>query len=384
VPISITIRDVKDAAGAGIDLAARSLGIRSREAFLRDFLDKHFGEQRVTQQISTRFRVAAEALFAAAGRYELPSDFCAAELARLLGHVDTAKLDGELQGDIPLPFDDGDKFCELVGLNRRWLINGTSTPYDSQAKYRTVTDMYRDIYQHGATYIAVYFILSKDERGTAAVYAQTSPYRYERLIDDVPIHDNLSSREAHELREFCFFSASISHTAYQEIPMKRAISGPGVSGGSISLFGRVMDEMDYRALLSGAVHPAIAVNGQTGSSPWHEDIYDLEFRGNTYSNNYVRARAAWRASIRDQGITTNEQLLAHIKERLVHWQPNDLEVAQMLQRADAEPKESLSSYFELVERARSGDGRDRMQLRELFWTTRAAQPDWIGFDAEVG
>jgi hypothetical protein len=375
--ISITIRDLKDSAAVGIDLAARAAGVRSREAFLRSTLEQLFGDQNVTLQISMRFREAVEALFALVKRYQFDSTFCVAELAQLLGHRDTATLEAELRGEVPLSFQDGDRFCDLVGLNRAWLLTGKSTPYDTRSKYRDSTELFRDIYRNGTSHIALFFVLSNDDRGTAAVYGQT-PYRYDRLIDDVPIHDDLRGGQ-HEFRDFCLFLASIGHTVGQEAPLKRALIDPGVPTREISLIGRVLDEADLRNLLDGAVHPAAILKAST-SSPWHEDLYDLEYRGNTYSANFVRARAFWRASMSAQDITTNEQLIEHVNARLVEWQPGDLEIARMLQSADTQPSDNLDVYSQVVAKARESEGDERMRVRELFWNTRVARPAWIEFE----
>jgi hypothetical protein len=144
--------------------------------------------------------------------------------------------------------------------------------------------------------------------------------------------------------------------------------------------GRLLAPDEFSALVSGSVHPAKYLDYRQGSSNWHEDLWDLEYPGPDYSENYSRARALFRQNIGFDNVTTNAQLRQYIQSRyLKHWQIHDMELITMLRAQDPlEGDASYEAYHAFIKRAKSGkDGPERERLFKLFDNNRKPLPFWL-------
>ena len=313
---TINIRDLSDSVIAGILVAAKSGGFRSREAYLRAYLERSFGgESNATRAISERFHSAVDHVLELGRTYALDPPPTIAAVARALGHADVSGFDAAYRGDIPLAFGDGDRFCELFGVNRDWLESGRGQPFAQRAQHGSPIDLFREIYRNGMQYERLFFVLSSDQRGTASVFGQASNYRFDMLLDNVPIHDEIGSTGERYLIDFALFLAAA------ETPS----AGVFDETQSVSTSGRLLNPEEYRALVAGSVHPAKYLTYHKGSSHWFEDLWDLEFTGSDYPPNYCRAQARYRQCLAARDVTTNAGLLRYLRSKyLEHWRRADV------------------------------------------------------------
>ena len=376
---SITVRDIDDNIVQAIQLAAKSAGL-SREALLRRYFEREFGPRTsATSGISFRFRkLVDEALSLGQGNMLQPAP-SVADIARVFGHPNTASLDAALRGYIPLSFSDADRFCDMFGCNRRWLETGELRPYSQRPKYHDATEMFRDFYRTAVPYKRLYFVLCKDDRGTAAVYGQDTDYRYELLLDEIPIHDDVGSGGRRDLTEFCLFLASIAALAHFSGSQPLLFRG-SIGKASPGLSGRVLGAVDFEHLVSGRSHPASMLQERNvASSPWFDDLCDLEYTS-TYSENYDRAKTLWRAHMAGQNTTTNEALMNTVRARLKTWQLTDDELASLLRDHDPERDvHSYEHYSAIVSLAHNRSASaERAQLFALFDKMPGQpMPDWL-------
>ncbi|MHB8178347.1 MAG: hypothetical protein ACYDA5_10380 [Vulcanimicrobiaceae bacterium] len=106
---TINICDLPDEVADAIDAATSSAGVRSREAYLRDFLGRYFGpDESVAAGIAARARMATEHAITLGHLGVLKPTPTVATIARALGHPDPGIFESELRGDRAFAFTDGD------------------------------------------------------------------------------------------------------------------------------------------------------------------------------------------------------------------------------------------------------------------------------------
>lgn len=369
--VTLNIREVDEAIVKGIEVAAKSAGFRSREAFLRSFLERSFGvDGNVTLGISERFRATLKSIIELGAGYALQPPPTVASIARALGHLDTSQLDATFRGDVPLSFVDGDRFCDLFGVNRTWLENGDLEPFAQSPKYRSPLDLFHAVYKSGSAYSRMFFVLSNERRGEAAVFGQsTNTLRFDLLLRDVPIHDDVGAGGASDLDDFCLFLAALDKRL---LPARSDVP-------PISTSGRLLTPPENRRLVHGEVHPAQFLDFRKGSSHWAEDLWDLEYGGTEYSPNYTRARALYRRSMELEEITTNAALVQHIQSsRLKLWQTTDVELIDLMKETDPLDDATYDAYQKFINRAKADDKCPEYgRLLQLFNHTTIPLPCWL-------
>jgi hypothetical protein len=385
---TITVRDVPEELIAEIDKAIAQAGYRSREAGLRAVLDRHFrGRGNTVADISGRLRGALDHILDLAERHHFDHRWLPSlpQIARDLGHPDTSAIDAVYRGDLPVSFSDGDRICEMFGLDRAWLERGASEPYYQDAKFDDDgLRLLLDIYANGWHHEHLAFALADEERGEAVVFARVSPYRYVKLLEGVPIHSDVGAGGTIGLTNFCYLLAAIGHlqNAKHNI-LRRALGSRSHLQTYIRAVGVVLDPQSYRELVFGKVHPA-AVFDKPGcsNSLWHEDLADLEYLKDVdqrYTDNWRKAKALFASSVKFQGIDTNKDLLRYIYQELLrHTRPSDADLANMLRARDSQPK-SHAHYDAIVASARSGNAQAHARLLELFEGNCIPLPDWLDF-----
>ncbi len=236
-------------------------------------------------------------------------------IARALGHDDTAALEGALRGDCPLSFSDGDRLCELLSLDPKWLEDGNplALRFQSRAQFNDCSLLLREFVINGVPYEQLFFVLSDEPDGSAMIIGHNSAddprtsWRYDLLVDQIPIHDAVGGTGRAQRREF----ADLIVALYD-----REIFHSG-----IWCVGRIVPSADYAAVASGFAHLAestspystLTVDSPGRRSHWHEDFWSFR-RNDKYTDSYAAARVALQGELADDGITNDEMYRAYIRK----------------------------------------------------------------------
>lgn len=318
---TITIRDVADDVTASLDAAAFAAGARSREAFLRDHLARTFGpNSSAVASTAARVRAAVEQM-EALGRFLVLQPAPSLPLiARAMGHADASMLEAETRGDRPLSFSDGDRLCNLFGLDRTWLDSGTgSTPrFATRAKHHDCRQLLFDFLQNGIPYEALYFILTDGEDSVAAIIGHSASddpaigWRYDLLVDEIPIHTHVGDSGKAQRRECAELIAAL----YQDELFNDKIP---------LLVGQIAPYAQYVAVLSGHIHagtitttyaPGLSMP-MTRASDWPHDFWG--FNQVAHTSEYTKAHAALLEELRADGIRTNQEIMKAVAKMVGSW-----------------------------------------------------------------
>ncbi len=276
----------------------------SRQLFLHAFLTETFGpEKSATAGIAERLRI----VFDQSGRnpFQIPS------IARELGHESAAELEANLSGEEPLPFATADRLCSLLGVYRGWLLEGKMQPYYQDALYHdsraclNALALETEKPKSQEAYTNLYFVLSDERAGRADVYRhiRSAPHRWDLLLRSVPIGGHVGAGGTSEIFQFGLFCAAIDVT----------LARPAILDRNLNTFGRILDRENFNRFSSGEIHPRLLEFAGAGQSSWAEDIWDLEYSGPKYTENFAEAREIFRLTAQEHGITNNEQLDAYIR-----------------------------------------------------------------------
>lgn len=302
----LTIRDVPDEIASAVEAAAVAAEARSREAYLRDFLKRSFGPKNSLVASTAARARAAVSDFEALGRVGvLQPTPTISRIARSLDHPDASVLEAELRGDRPLLFSDGDRLCDLLSLDSEWLESGRDDAprFRTRALYHDCNLMLHDFLQRGIPYQELYFVLSDGDRSEAAIIGHTpheNPaigWRYDLLVDDVPIHNHVGATGRGQRRDFADLMVSLYEVDVFPEP--------------VACIGRVVACAQYMAMVSGYVHPATATNtyARDGAQPvarnadWHEDFCEFSSVQN-YTRSFGEAHAALLSELKVDRITS--------------------------------------------------------------------------------
>jgi hypothetical protein len=322
VMATLNIRDIPEEIAAAIDASTTAAKARSRETYLRDLLKERFGPRgSVVAGIAARMRAVVE-LAESLGRFGVlrpaPS---VPVIARAIGHPDPSVLESELRGERPLSFSDGDRLCMLFGIERSWLESGEDLipRFTTRAKYNHCQVMLYDLIQKGLPYDELYFILTEGEQSVAAIVGHTESedpavgWRYDLLVDEIPIHDRVGGTGRAQRREFADLVVAL-YLDDEVIPMET------------SLLGRELPHQQYAAMVSGLIHPATATSTYApGSaqaiarrSDWFEDFRSFG-KDEKYTRGYAEGRAALFEHLRRDRITNDDQYEAAMRKRVKDW-----------------------------------------------------------------
>lgn len=320
---TLNIRDVPEEIVAVIDASATAANARSRETYLRALLNQRFGpSESVVAATAVRAREIMK-LAESLGRFGVlgPAPTIPT-VARAIGHPDPSVLEGELHGDRPLSFSDGDRFCALFGVDRTWLESGgDSTPrFSTRAKYNDCQVLLHDFLDNGIPYEELFFMLTEGERSVAAIVGHTPSddpavgWRYDVLVDEIPIHDKVGGTGRAHRREFADLVTALYFDAGEAFPT------------TPSLLGRMLPYPQYVAMVSGYVHPATATSTYapglaqpvSRSSDWFADFPSFE-NHEAYTRGYSEGHAALLDHLRAGGITRTGQYEAAMREQIRSW-----------------------------------------------------------------
>lgn len=313
---TIHIRDVPDNVVGQIDRSAMVAESRSRETYLRDFFLRTFGaDGSVTSAISKRAAVAVEQA-EALGRFgALRPEPNLARVARAIGHDGTAVLEAELRGDRQLSFADGDRLCGLLGLDREWLESGEDAGprYRFRAEYPDCDRLLAAFVENGVPYEDLYFVAT-DEKSVACIIGNTPSddptvgWRYDLLVDDVPLHDDVGATGARQRRSLADLLMAFVGNAFTQIP---------------SIVGRIAPYNQYAGMMNGYVHPSAMVNvgslggarAMTRSSTWVDEFPRFR-RSPAISPKYAEGREAFLKDLGADGLATDRQYEAFVAKRV--------------------------------------------------------------------
>lgn len=317
---TFNIRDIPQEIAAAVDAAAARSESRSREAYLREYLKRAFGpEKSVNAGIASRAGEAIDQMETLGRAGALEPAPSIAVIARALGHPDTSALEGQLRGDVPFSFSDVDRLCGLFGLDRNWLESGSGPPrFSTRARHHDCEGLLHDFLQHGIPYQQLFFVLANAEDGDAAIIGHNpsddpaTGWRYDLLVDQIPIHDSVGGTGKAQRREFAELMVALyDDSVFDEMP---------------ELIGREVPGAHYMALLNGYVHPATATNtsglGAASAvahrSHWHEDFWNFG-RLEAHTKSYAVGRAAFLNELRAGQITTTAAFKASVLKMIEDW-----------------------------------------------------------------
>jgi hypothetical protein len=307
--VTLTIRDVPDDILKSVDAAARVAQIRSREAFLRKHLNEVYGpEGSVAAATAQRLRKIMQTAAGLGERGWLDPAPTISLVARALGHRDASAFESELRGERALTFGDGDGFCALFGVERSWLESGVGNPFEASALFRDGHDVLAHFLTRGIEYDELCFVLADaPDVGAAIVGVRSAPHplspdgawRYNILADLIPIHDHVGGTGRANRREFADLMVALyDNELFTE---------------QTAMHGRIVNEAQYMALVSGGIHAAEIVGDRSLGSHWHEDFWQME-RQDVYTKNYGMARDALREELLREKIQSTDQYHNHVRK----------------------------------------------------------------------
>lgn len=318
---TITIREVSDDVTASLEAAAVAAGARSREAFLRDHLARAFGPgSSVTASTAARIRATLEHMEALGRFLVLQPAPMLSSIARAMGHVDASVLEAETRGDRPLSFSDGDRLCNLFGLDPTWLESGPgATPrFATRAKHHDCRQLLFDFLKNGVPYETLYFILTEGEESVAAIIGHSASddpatgWRYDLLVDEIPVHTHVGGTGKAQRRECAELIAAL----YQD----ELFTSP-----TPIIAGQIAPYTQYMAVLSGQVHPATITTTyapglsqpMTKASDWPHDFWG--FNQTLHTTEYAKAHAALLDELRADGIRSNDDFMKSVNKMVTSW-----------------------------------------------------------------
>lgn len=229
-------------------------------------------------------------------------------IAEMLGHTSVATLEDVVSGKTPLAFEDAKQLSELLGVNKRWLLEGNGEPFTQSRRYRDGAECLRALIDRNsepslsARYSKWYFVLTNGSEGNAAVFGQRAenPFRIELLLAAVPIRGDVGGTGRGQIVEFCELCAWINGKS------------------SLQTLGRIVSSEVYSALVNGTQHPQLLLRQRCDSPYWPNDIGDLEHTAQHYPEGYFSARKIFLAEMRERNIATNAALQKHLETRFLN------------------------------------------------------------------
>ncbi len=313
MPTTIHVR-VSDEVASAIDRSARASNARSREAYLRDLFEAEYGSS-PTSMIAARMRQVAADLAEVAGRPGFgPTDVpSVVRLAKLLEHPDSSAIEAMLRGDVPLPFEVVATIARYYNLSQDWLLEGKGAPYaQPRPSHREAWDVVREVVTEERNTVdrrTFHVLLEDAARGEATIFEERTEWCWDRVVTNIPVHDDVGGTGERMLGELGLFLAAPHVHAVREYN---------------SPYGYVCSSEVYRQINSGELHP-VCIRKDAKYSHWADDLWDIECRGQTaYSASYAGARKRliryWAATdVRDgsdERITSNEALARHIEYQI--------------------------------------------------------------------
>lgn len=338
------------------------------------------------QAISKRLRDIFNYLFTWGNKmgYYSGKGISMAQIARELGYPDASKLDAVYRGDVPLSFEDGDKICKIFGIYITWLEEGKGTPFLQTQLFGDSLKALRNFYEKGVYYTSLCFALSDEVRGEALVYGEISPFRYELLLSNLPIHDDVGGCGTGDLLNFCYFLAMFCYLKDAKTNIMRRAFGYLTP----RMVGVILDSEKYRALANGSLHPGeIFDKPVIQHSNWFEDLADIDLPKSYssdsrvhYTNNWQRAFDFIKENLKLQNICSNSDLIKFVySQYLKPLRPLDFQIVSMLKKNDdGGENRALEHYEDIVEKAKSSESsEERKQVWRLFNENRMALPEWL-------
>ena len=298
----LMVRDICPEVAATIDGRAKRAKT-SRQLYLHAFLTETFGPRKsVTAAIAERLRTVFEN--GEGDPIQIPT------IARELGHESATDLEAILSGEEPLPFATADRLCSFLGLHSGWLLGGEMHPYYQDPLFHDSRECLNALAagtikpRSGESYTNLYFILSDEAMGRAAVYGYSRevPHRWDLILRDVPIGGHVGVGGTGEIFQFALLCAATDVT----------LARPPILNRNLTKFGRVLDRETFRKFTQGEIHPELLKSAGSGQASWAEDIWDLEYEGPEYTRNFVEAKEIFRLTGAEHGITTNKELENYI------------------------------------------------------------------------
>ncbi len=313
------LRDVPDETVAAIDAAAKRQR-RSRQEYLLEKLVREYGSgENVTLAIAMRLRDLLMQLSDCKSYYLKPTPTIA-RVAECLGFDSTAPLDELLRSDRPLSFTDADRICELFGVNRRWLLEGSEHRFGMPPVFSEPWQMLKAItldqlkWGDGRHYEELVFVLPPLDMHCTCVFGRrdATGYRVDLLLNSVPLYGGTGGTGQKLLFDFCLFAAALS----------QGTSGHPLLGrpqGVIHTSAYISKTPEqYTGLLWGDRHLSCS-RTDLNQSTWLEDIWNLE-----YTKAHQHYPQAWRNAYADfkiiaehkHTVTTNNQLFELLEKKM--------------------------------------------------------------------
>ncbi|MHB8196080.1 MAG: hypothetical protein ACYDFQ_08365 [Vulcanimicrobiaceae bacterium] len=205
----------------------------------------------------------------------------------------------------------------MLSLQRDWFESGGHAPprFATRAVHFDCGQLLFDLVENGVPYDELYFVLADGNPGDAAVIGHTESddpeigWRYDLLVDEIPVHDKVGGTGRAQRREFAdLMVALFDNSIFPKL---------------VNCIGRIVPQAAYDAMISGYVHPATLTNtyapglaqATARKSHWEEDFWSFD-RSESYMRSYAAGRAALLNELTSGGITTNEAYSIHVRKAI--------------------------------------------------------------------
>jgi hypothetical protein len=178
----------------------------------------------------------------------------------------------------------------------------------------------------GVNYERLFFVLTEGEESVAAVIGHTPSddpvigWRYDLLVDEIPITDEVGGTGRAQRREFADLIVALFDDKLFAYPPP--------------MYGRILPYAQYAGMVSGYIHPATATNtyalgaahSMSRRSDWFSDFPRFD-KGEAHTKTYVRGHDGLLDDLRGHGVGTNEQYKMAVRKIVLSWkarpaQPN--------------------------------------------------------------
>lgn len=238
----------------------------------------------------------------------------AARVSEALGFESIAALEEMLDGGRPVSFADADRICDLFGIERDWLLNGSGNRFVASQTYSDPGDLLRalvlDQLQWGAgnRYEELVFVLPPGHGSYTCVFGQRDKtgYGVDPLLNRIALYGGTGDTGQRQLFDFCLLSAALGQPWHYSIEV-------------MPRYSYVSPAPDLHAGLVWGDSHLNCCRSRLSASHWLEAIWDFE--DSRFHRLYTQA---WRDGYEDlkivaqldHQITGTEQLLHYLKDRV--------------------------------------------------------------------
>lgn len=190
-----------------------------------------------------------------------------ASLAQLMKLHSVGELESVFLGSREPSFEFIDHFCACFGVNREWLIEGKSGPFSNSEGTHFDPLEYLDEIENTKPE-RIYFIRSKSPVGEVFILLKLADWRYRILSRVWHISDHVGAGGQSQIFGMYKLILALQDRHY------------GVSCG-----GRILNESEFRSLLSGNTFPGSIIDFPNQENPWWDDFTDI-YHKYPISSNY--------------------------------------------------------------------------------------------------